>query len=197
VTDMPYDASGDYFKSTLMNYVLGGAFSSRINLNLREDKGYTYGARSSFFSTRYPGPFTASSSVRMDSSADSVRQFINEISTYRESGISAQELDFMRAAIGQRDALSYETPGQKSGFLGRILEYDLSADFVGEQSAVINTISQEEINALAREKLPLESMLILVVGDKAVIAESLTELGYPIVELDTVGSPVEPVDDFP
>jgi zinc protease len=197
VTDMPYDASGDYFKSTLMNYVLGGAFSSRINLNLREDKGYTYGARSSFFSTRYPGPFTASSSVRMDSSADSVRQFINEIATYRESGITAQELDFMRAAIGQRDALSYETPGQKSGFLGRILEYDLTADYVREQSAVINTISQEEINTFARDKLPLERMVILVVGDKAVIADSLLELGYPIVELDTAGNPIESTDDLP
>ncbi len=187
VTDMPYDATGEYFKSSLMNYVLGGAFSSRINLNLREDKGYTYGARSAFSSTRYPGPYSASASVRTDSTADSVRQFVNEISAFRDTGIRAEELSFMRAAVGQNDALNYETPGQKALFLGDILDYDLEADFVSRQSEIINTITQEEINALASEKLPLERMLILVVGDKAVIGESLAELGYPIVELDTTG----------
>ena len=188
VTDLPYDATGEYFKSSLMNYVLGGAFSSRINLNLREDKGYTYGARSAFSSTRYPGPFSASASVRMDSSADSVRQFINEISTFRDNGISAEELSFMRAAVGQNDALNYETPGQKAVFLGDIIDYELDADFVTRQSEIINTISQDEINALARENLPVGRMLILVVGDKTVIGESLSELGYPIVELDTTGA---------
>lgn len=190
VTEMAYDATGEYFKSSLMNYVLGGAFSSRINLNLREDKGYTYGARSAFSSTHYAGPFSASASVRMDSSADSVRQFINEISSFRDTGITAEELTFMRAAVGQNDALNYETPGQKAVFLGDIIDYGLEADFVARQSEIINTISQEEINALARENLPLERMLILVVGDKAVIGESLAELGYPIVELDTTGAVV-------
>ena len=63
-----------------MNYTLGGAFNSRINLNLREDKGYTYGARSGFSGSKLPGPFTASASVRTDTTADSIIQFINEIS---------------------------------------------------------------------------------------------------------------------
>ncbi|OGT71129.1 MAG: peptidase M16 [Gammaproteobacteria bacterium RIFCSPLOWO2_02_FULL_57_10] len=191
VTDMPWDATGEYFKTSLMNYVLGGAFSSRINLNLREDKGYTYGARSFFSGTTRPGDFTASASVRMDSSADSVRQFVNEITSYRDAGITAEELAFTRSAVGQRDALNYETPAQKAGFLGRIVEYELSADYVREQAEIIDTITQEEINALAREKLPFERMVILVVGDKAVIGESIAELGYPIVELDTTGAAVE------
>ena len=190
VTDMPWDATGDYFKSSLMNYVLGGAFSSRINLNLREDKGYTYGARSGFSSTSIAGPFTAAASVRMDSTADSVRQFVNEITAYRDTGITETELAFTRAAVGQRDALNYETPTQKAGFLGRIIEYDLPDGFVTQQSAIINGISQDEINDLAREKLPFEKMLLLVVGDKAVIGESLAALGYPVVELDTTGVPV-------
>lgn len=190
VTDMPYDATGEYYKSALMNYVLGGAFSSRINLNLREDKGYTYGARSEFASTKIPGPFTASASVRTDSSADSVRQFVNEITTFRDGGISTEELTFMRSAVGQSDALNYETPGQKAGFLGRILQYDLPADFVSQRREIINTISQQEINALAQKELRFEHMVILVVGDKSVIGESLAELGYPIVELDTAGAPV-------
>ena len=80
---------------------------------------------------------------------------------------------------------------QKAGFLGRIIEYDLPADFVTQQNTIINTITQQQINPLAQQQLPLENMLILVVGDKAVIGESLQELGYPIVELDTMGRAVE------
>tara|TARA_R100001377_G_scaffold16548_3_gene8386 strand:- start:567 stop:2855 length:2289 start_codon:yes stop_codon:yes gene_type:complete len=188
ITDMPYDATGEYFKTGLMNYVLGSAFNSRINLNLREDKGYTYGARSNFFSSEFPGPFTASSSVRMDSTADSVVQFVNEIRDYAQTGITAQELEFTRSAVGQSDALSYETPGQKAGFLGRIVQYNLAEDYVDTQREIINNISKSEIDDLARAKLPIENMVILVVGDKSVILESLEALGYPIVELDSSGA---------
>ncbi len=187
ITDMPYDVNGEYFKTTLMNYVLGGAFSSRINLNLREDKGYTYGARSSFYSTQLPGPFTASASVRTDSTADSIVQFVNEITAYRDNGISAEELAFTRSAVGQRDALNYETPRQKAGFLGNILQYDLPENFVEQQAQIINSISKEDIDQLAREKLPFEQMVLLVVGDKAVIGQELEALGYPIVEVDSAG----------
>ena len=190
LTDMPYDATGEYYRSQLMNYVLGSAFSSRINLNLREDKGYTYGARSFFSSAEIPGPFTASASVRMDSTADSVVQFVNEIVNYRDNGITDEELQFTRSAIGQSDALNYETPGQKAGFLGRMLRYDLPADFVKQQSAIINSISKDEIDALARERLPFERMSLLVVGDMSVVGESLAALGYPMVTLDTEGQPV-------
>lgn len=191
ITDMPYDATGEYFKTTLMNYVLGGAFNSRINLNLREDKGYTYGARSNFSSSEFPGPFTAAASVRMDSTADSVVQFVNEIRGYAEAGITAEELEFTRSAVGQSDALRYETPGQKAGFLGRIVQYNLPEDYVDTQREIINNIGKSEIDALAREKLSLEDMLILVVGDKSVILESLEALGYPIVELDSSGAVVD------
>lgn len=187
ITDMPYDATGEYFQTSLMNYVLGGAFSSRINLNLREDKGYTYGARSGFSSSKIPGPFTAAASVRTDSSADSVVQFVNEIVGYADTGITDEELAFTRSAIGQRDALNYETPRQKAGFLGRILQYELPENFVEQQAQIINTISKEDVDALAREKLPFDQMILLVVGDKAVIEEDLAALGYPIVELDSAG----------
>lgn len=190
LTDMPYDATGEYFRSQLMNYVLGSAFSSRINLNLREDKGYTYGARSFFSSTEIPGPFTASASVRMDSTADSVRQFVNEIVNFRDNGITEEELRFTRSAIGQSDALNYETPGQKAGFLGRMLRYALPGDFVKQQSDIINTISKAQIDALARERLPFARMSMLVVGDMSVVGESLAQLGYPMVTLDSAGLPV-------
>lgn len=190
LTDVTYDAAGEYWERYLMNYALGGAFNSRINLNLREDKGYTYGARSNFSATKLPGPFTASASVRTDATADSVVQFINEITDYRENGITPDELQFTKDAIGQSEARDYETPGQKARLLDQIITYDLPPDFVRQQQAVISGMTEEKILQLAQEHLPLNKMKILVVGDKEVVGESLAELGYPIVELDEEGNPV-------
>src|SRR5690606_37583445 len=91
MTGLPYDATGEYFRRYLMNYVLGGAFNSRINMNLREDKGDTYGARSGYTGSQLPGPFTASASVKKESTADAVRQFMMEIDNYRDQGITEAE----------------------------------------------------------------------------------------------------------
>ena len=77
-----------------MNYALGGAFNSRINLNLREDKGYSYGARSFFNGDEQAGWYRAGAAVRADSTAASITEFIKEITTYHASGISADELAF-------------------------------------------------------------------------------------------------------
>ena len=187
ITDMPYDATGDYFKSYLMNYALGGAFNSRINLNLREDKGWTYGARSFFNSGDNPGPYTASAGVRADATAGAVSGFMKEITNYKKDGITDEELDFMRNSVGQRDARSYETPGQKANFLSRIVHYDLDKNYVDVQSEIINSISKEEINNLADKKLQVDNMNIVVVGDKASNIEALEALGYEIIELDPKG----------
>jgi len=191
LTDLTYDAAGDYWERSLMNYILGGAFNSRINLNLREDKGYTYGARSSFTGSKIPGPFTASASVRTDTTADSVVQFMNEITNYRDNGITAEELQFTKDAIGQSEARDYETPGQKARLLDQIITYDLEPDFVRQQQAVISALTADQVHELAREHLPVEKMKVLVVGDKAVIEDSLLELGYPIIELDEEGNPID------
>ena len=188
--ELTYDATGEYFQRYLMNYTLGGAFSSRINLNLREDKGYTYGARSSFSASKYPGPFTASASVRADSTADSIVQFMNEITQFRDQGISVEELAFTKNAIGQSEALDYETPGQKSRLLRQIIEYNLERDFVTQQQQIINDLTLDRVNELAREHLPVEEMILLVVGDKNLIEGSLIDLGYNIVELDSEGQPL-------
>jgi len=190
LSDLTYDAAGEYWKRFLMNYALGGAFNSRINLNLREDKGYTYGARSGFSASKLPGPFTASASVRTDTTADSIVQFMKEITGYRDNGITPTELAFTKNAIGQSEARDYETPGQKARLLDQIITYDLPPDFVRQQQAVISGMTQERVLELAQKHLPVEQMKILVVGDKAVIGDSLAELGYPIVELDTEGNPV-------
>ncbi len=187
MTGLAYDATGEYFKTNLMNYTLGGAFNSRINLNLREDKGWTYGAGSYFSSDTYNGEFTAYAGVRADATDSSVVEFMREIKDFRENGITEDELAFMRNSIGQRDARSYETPFQKAGFLGNIIRYDLPNDFVDTQSEIIRTITKAEIDALAQKHLDIDNMYIMVVGDAASQKEKLQNLGYEVVDVSTNG----------
>jgi zinc protease len=185
---MKYDATGEYYRAGLMNFALGGAFNSRINLNLREDKAYTYGARSFFSGNKDFGAYTASGAIRTDATADSIVQFENEIRGYADGGISEDELLFTRRALGQRDARRYETPSQKLGFLSRILEYGLDVDFVDQQNEILESIGAEELNELAQKHLTMDDMVIVIVGDKDVILPQIEELGYDIVELDAEGN---------
>jgi zinc protease len=186
---MPYDATGEYYKSSLMNYALGGSFNSRINLNLREDKGYTYGANSSFRGSKYAGPFVAQAGVRGNATDSSVVEFVKEIRNFSSTGISDKELEFVKSSLGQADALKFETPVQKAGFLKKLVDYNLSPDYIQKQSTILKTITKEELDALAKKNLPLDKMIITVVGDKKSIYEGLSKLGYEIVELDADGKP--------
>jgi len=189
---IPRDFTGEFYRATLMNYALGGAFNSRINLNLREDKGYTYGARATFRGDQQVGRYTAGAGVRTDVTAESIVEFHDEISAYKEEGPTAEEVAFTKASIGQRDAREYETPSQKLGFLSDILTYDLPEDFVEQRRQILEAITEEELDALAAEHLALpEDMVLVVVGDAETIREPLEELGFPIVDLDADGNPLE------
>lgn len=190
LTGMPYDATGDYYRSGLANYMLGGAFNSRINMNLREDKGYTYGARSGFSSTHTPGPFTAQAGVKAATTDSSVVEFVKEITNYGKSGITDQELAFVKSSLGQSDALRYETPLQKAYFLNRIVEYNLPRNFVEQQSDILKKITKAEVDAIAKKQLPVDKMIITVVGNKKLIEPGLKRLGYEVVELDKEGEPM-------
>jgi zinc protease len=176
------DITGDFYKSYLMNFPLGGAFNSRINLNLREDKGYTYGARSNFSGDKLAGAYTASAEVRADVTDKSIIEFVKEIKNYAENGITAEELAFMRKAINQKDALKYETPNAKLGFLAQILEHNLTPDFVKERTDIVKNITAEEINALAKKHLNLHEMLMVVVGNASVLKPQLEALGYEVID---------------
>jgi zinc protease len=184
---MPFDATGDFYKSTIMNFPLGGAFNSRINLNLREDKGWTYGARSFFSGSRYVGPYTASAGVKASATDSSVVEFIKEINKFREFGITEEELRFTRLSIGQSEALKYESLFQKAGFLKRIVDFNLAESFTQDQYKILSTIQKPEIDALAKSKLDLNRMVICVVGDKAKVIPGLSKLGYEVIELDSNG----------
>ena len=178
------DITGEFYKSYLMNFPLGGAFNSRINLNLREDKGYTYGANSYFRGDKLSGAFTAAAEVRADATDKSVVEFVKEIKNYAENGISAEELAFMRDSINQRDALRYETPSAKLRFLAQILEHDLTPDFVTERTKIVEQISAEEINALAKKHLKLDEMIIVVVGNSEALKPQFKALGYEVVDYE-------------
>ena len=178
------DITGEYYKSYLMNFPLGGAFNSRINLNLREDKGYTYGARSSFSADKLSGAYTASAEVRADVTDKSIIEFVKEIENYAEKGITPEELAFMRKAINQQDALKYETPHAKLSFLAQMLEHNLTVDFVETRSKIVETITIEEINALAKKHLNLKEMLMVIVGDAKVLKPQLEALGYEVINYE-------------
>ena len=194
LTTLPYDATGPYYRAYLTNYVLGGAFNSRINLNLRENKGYTYGASSGFRSTHQPGPFTAQAGVRADATAPAIKEFMSEIAGYR-TGISDEELAFLQSSVGQSDALRYETGQQKAAFLARLVEYDLKPDYVVQQSDILKKLTKAEVQATAQQDLP-ENMYVVVVGDKKQLP-AVQALGYEVVELDNDGRPVPPVTAAP
>ncbi len=188
--DMAYDAFGEYYKSTIMNYILGGAFNSHINMNLREAKGWTYGARSGFSGNKFIGQYTASAGVRGNATDSSVVEFIKEMRNYVKTGITEEELAFTKSSMGQADALKYETAQQKAAFIKRIMDYNLEKNFVDKQNDVLNKITKPEINALAKKHLTFDNMVIVVVGDKAKTYEGLTKLGYEVVELDADGNPL-------
>jgi len=187
LTDMKYDVTGDYYKSYLMNFPLGGAFNSRINLNLREDKGWTYGARAGFQADEEIGSFSAGAGVKAVATDSSVIEFIKEIKGYQKDGITEDELAFMKSSIGQRDARNYETPRQKAGFLRRIVHYNLDRTFVDEQTKLVENVTKKELDALAEKYLQPENMYILVVGDEKSIRPGLEKLGYEIIVLDASG----------
>jgi zinc protease len=182
-----HDVAGDFYKSGIMNYALGGAFNSRINLNLREDKGWTYGARSQFSggSTDYNSFYVATGSIKANATDSAIVEFMKEIKNYRENGITDEELSFTKNSIIQRDALKYETPFQKAGFLSDIVEKDLPADFQEQRMNVLNNITKEEINKLAKEQLHPDKMVIMVVGNAYTLKDRLGNIGYgKVTELE-------------
>jgi zinc protease len=186
-----YDALGDFYKAGLANFNLGGTFNSRINLNLREDKGYTYGARTGFNGGQEFGSFRFSSEVNKEATAASVIELMKELEDFAANGMNEEEYDYMRSAIGQRDALRYETPGSKLGLLSSILRYDLPLNYRTQQSSILRETDREALNALANRLIQPDNMAIVVVGDEASIREELEALDMPIKKLDEDGFEIE------
>ncbi len=181
---LPYDPLGEYYKAQIMNYSFGGAFNSRINFLLREVKGWTYGTRSGFSGSKFAGAYTLSGSFKSNTTDSSLVEILKEFKKYTDNGINDDEITFTKNAIAQSDALKYESPQQKLGFISRVLEYNLPKDFVAKQGTILNAISKNEINALAKKYLPYNNMIIVIVGDKATNLEKVKKLGIEVIEVE-------------
>jgi len=174
---MPYDYNGDYYKLGLGNYSLGGSFNSRININLREEKGFTYGANSFNSGGQYPGYWAVVSSIRATATDSAIMEIYKEVKNYYENGMTPEELVTTKKSVNQGDALRYETSFEKAGFLSRILSYDLPSDYVSQQGQVLNSVKLEEVNAVVKKYLNPDEMVIVIVGDEGDIKSGLKKLG--------------------
>ena len=180
----------DYYPAYVMNYKLGGSFNGNLNLILREEKGYTYGARSGFSGSLYPGPFSASAAVRSNSTFDSVKIFKDEMTRYRTT-ISNEDLQFTKNALIQSNARKFETLGDLSGMLNTIATYNRPFDYVKQRAVIVRNVTPEKHNRLARKYINPKKMIYLVVGDAETQLEKLKELGLgDPIPLDRDGNPI-------
>lgn len=181
---LPFDATGELYLSRLANFNLAGNFNSRINQNLREDKGYTYGASGYFASNREVGAIVFSAQVRADATLASLEEMIAELKNYSENGMTDEELAFMRLAVGQQDALTYETPSQKASLLSSILTYSLDKDYLKQRNDIVATVDKSTLNALATKWFDPSQYQLIVVGDAKRLKPQLEKLNIPITELE-------------
>lgn len=184
---LPFDAVGDYFRSTVALYELGGPFNCKLNLNLREEHGYCYGASASFYGNKYPGPFIIEANVKPNTTDSALLEIIKEVKKYADTGITNEELKFTQNSMTLKELLKYETPSQKADFLKVILDHNLSKDFTAQQNTLLKSLSLEEVNAVAKKSLPYNNMIILIVGDKDKVYGRLLNLGYDVNEINFYG----------
>jgi len=166
----------DYYPATIMNYKLGGSFNSFLNMILREEKGFTYGARSGFSAGRFPGTFSASASVHSQATFESVQIFKEEMTKYRE-GISEQDLEFTKNALIKSNAMRFETYSALLNMLDHIATYGLPQDYVKQREDIVKNITQERVKELAQKYIQPERMIYVVVGDAESQLMPLKEIG--------------------
>ncbi|HUI66280.1 MAG TPA: pitrilysin family protein [Bacteroidota bacterium] len=183
-------ATPDYFAATVMNRILGGQFSSRINVNLRERRGLTYGARSAFVFLKTPGPFFASGGFISEKTDTSVEQLVSEIDRLYRDGVTEEELAFSKKGLVGSFALSFETISQIAAALQTLVLYGLPEDYYGTYLENIDRVTLEDIRRVAAGTLDSRRMAVLVVGDAGRIRGGLSRLGLGDVRmLDAEGNP--------
>jgi zinc protease len=178
----------DYFPLSVMNAIFGGVFNSRINLNLREKHGYTYGARSQFAFRRQTGPFVIAAPVRNEVTRESVTQIIEELRRIRTGDLEDREFeDTKNYLIGVFPAM-VQTASDIASRLVDMELYGLPEDYFDRYRENIANVSKEDIVRVARKYLDPDRVLIVIVGNVQQIREPLGGLGLPIHELDIDGN---------
>lgn len=179
--------SPDFMAAKIANVILGGQFSSRINLNLREQKGYTYGASSSLEYDKFIGYFSVSTSVQSEFTAPSISEIQKEINLIRKN-IRKDEIDFAKSYLIKQFPLMFETYSQ---ILQRITTKTIHGldDYYEHYIQDVWDLTKEEILEAANEYFKPEKLMYFVVGDKATVYNDLKKIdGLEIIELDTLGN---------
>jgi zinc protease len=174
----------DYFETMVMNAVLGGLFSSRINLNLREAHGYTYGAFSTFDWRRAAGPFAVQTAVKSDVTGAAVQEILNEIERIRSAPISHDELTLATSYLDGVFPIRYETTAAIATALANMVIHSLPEDFYDTYRAKVRAVTTEAVLRAAQRHLHRDQLRIVVVGDAATVAapiESVTGVPTEIV----------------
>jgi zinc protease len=169
--------SPDYFAMVVMNQVLGGGSTARLFNNLREDKGYTYGAYSSFSAGMLPGAWQASSEVRTGVTEGAMREFFNELKRIRDEKVPAGELEEKKRSVVAGFALSLESPATLLNYAITRKDYNLPADYWDTYPAKISAVTADDVQRVAQKYLTLNNIQIVAVGDVTNIQPILEKYG--------------------
>ena len=181
----------DFFPAVVMNALLGGLFSSRINLNLREAHAYTYGAHSEFAWRRQAGPWLVATAVKSDVTADAAREVMHEIDRVRGEPVSADELSLATSYLDGVFPIRYETAGAIAAALANLVIYGLPEDYFDRYRERVRSVTAEQVQAAARQYLSPEAMQLVIVGDPAVVRPAMEALGVgPVSVYDVDGKAV-------
>ncbi len=172
----------DFYPAYVANYKLGGSFNGILNMILREEKGFTYGARSGFTGSKDYGQFVASSKVRTNSTVESVSIFKTEMEKYRKEN-SQDFVDFTKSSLLKGNALRFETLGGLMGMLNTMSEYNLPADYIKQEEAYVKSITVAKQLELTNKYIDPSRMYYVVVGDAKTQMEPLgtVGLGKPVL----------------
>ncbi len=181
----------DYFPLSVMNTVLGGSFTSRLNQDLREDKGYTYGASSRFDMRKYAGPFTASAEIVSAKSDSALIEFMKQLRDIREP-VPEGELMKTKRYLQLEFPSSFETNGQIASRLSDVALYGLPLDYYNHVVDQIGAITQADVLRVAAKYIDPARLTILIVGDRKSIEGPIKSLNIgPMVFLDGAGNPIQ------
>lgn len=173
----------DFFSTMVMNAVLGGLFGSRINLNLREEHGYTYGASSYYDWRRGPGPFVIATAVKSDVTTLALREIFREIDRIRSEEVSAEELSLATQYLEGVFPIRYETTSAVATALANLVIHDLPHDYYDSYRRNIREVTVKSVLKAARTHIHPTELQTVVVGDAALVRQPLVELGVGAVQI--------------
>jgi zinc protease len=178
----------DYDAARIMNTILGGQFSSRINLNLREKRGLTYGAGSSLNYTKSAGYLEVSTAVNIKNTTEAIEEILNEFNLIRQN-IRHDEIEFAKSYLIKQFPSRFETYIQIANNISPLITHDLPADYYNSYVSKIENVTKEEIQKAALEYVKPDEAIIVIVGDKNEILHQIKNLGIgEPVELDIYGN---------